>query len=650
MTVNPENLSPGKTAPVRNQKKEVTLWLSLILLAAAVLRFTNYGAFSYANDEMSALFRLHYPTFSELVAKGFYVDGHPGGVQVFLWKWVSWFGDTERAVRLPFVLLGILGVYMGYRTARQMFGDAAGLFAAAALSFLQFPLLYSQIARPYGPGMTFSLILIFFWTRIFFEANGERRIRKPEFRDLAGFTLSASLCMYTHYFSFLFALIVGLSGFIFIRRTHVLPYILSGLAAALLFVPHIPITLNHLTFKGLGDWLAVPGKFWILKHLFYIADESVYTLLLLIATTLSLLLLYRRRSGDTRFRILLAGWFLIPVLIGYLYSVKVSPVLQHPVLIFSFPCLILMVFSFAGSDFSRAKQGILGGFLVLGITGTVVINGYYRKQHFGEFAGVARTTGEWQQKYGDSLITEAISINNPQYIQYYLDRYGLKADFRLWAIDNAEGLKALSELVKSSSTPYFLFAETKPTPAEAGDLIRSAYPMVLESRDYQGFSTVTLYSRARGKSWAETRGLNLFKTFDAPLNLSAPAGDSSGPAPAQRLDSLSEYSPGITLPMDSLPGKGRVIEVSAQLFAPLGAGGGVLVASLETPDGKSLVWKGTEAAWVETPGKVFRLICTLRPDDTLPAGTLLKIYFWNKDKRVVYLSQLRGTVYLPSGK
>ncbi len=336
-----------------------------------------------------------------------------------------------------------------------MFGTAAGLYTAAAITFLQFPLLYSQIARPYGPGMLFGLMLVFYWLKIFFPENGEINKHKPKFKYLLGFTLSAALCMYTHYFSFLFALIVGFSGFVVARRNTIFLYISAALVAALLFVPHIPITLNHLTYKGVGLWLGVPGKSWMLEHLFFIFDQSLFLLLVFFGTLLALVYLYRENRNKLRFRLFLAVWFLLPAAIGYFYSLKVSPVLQHPVLIFSFPYFIILIFSYAGDTFDRKKQWILAFFMAAGILSTTVVNNYYSKQHFGEFKDIARLTAQWQQEYGDTTITKAININNPLYIDYYLSRFHTKARFDLYKIEGLDGLKALSETVMNSRKPLF---------------------------------------------------------------------------------------------------------------------------------------------------------------------------------------------------
>ena len=116
----------------------------LVLLTAAVLRLMYLSGFSFSNDELSALYRVQFDRFSDLVSKGFYVDGHPGGVQVFLYYWVKWFGMSEVAVRLPFALAGILSVFMTYRVGKRWFSENTGIYAALLVAVLEFP---TSIAR-----------------------------------------------------------------------------------------------------------------------------------------------------------------------------------------------------------------------------------------------------------------------------------------------------------------------------------------------------------------------------------------------------------------------------------------------------------------------------------------------------------------------
>jgi 4-amino-4-deoxy-L-arabinose transferase-like glycosyltransferase len=638
---------PSNMISSRYLKKPETFWLIIILCVSAALRFYHYGTFSYSNDELSALNRLHYNTFSELVQKGFYVDGHPGGIQVFLWQWVRLFGDSEWIVRLPFVIMGILSVWMSYKVVRLMFGTSAGLFTATAITFLQFPLLYSQIARPYGPGLLFCLMLVYYWLKIFFNEKGDLNANRPKMSHLAGFALSASLCMYTHYFSFLFALIVGFSGFVVARRKNIFHYIGAAIVATLLFVPHIPITLNHLTYKGVGLWLGVPDKIWIFNHMFFIFDQSVFILLVFLLTLLALLYLNTENKSNLRFRVLLTAWFLSPIIFGYIYSVKVSPVLQHPVLIFSFPYFIMLIFSYAANEFNRKKQWILAAFLSLGVLGTTVINQYYQKQHFGEFKEIGRLTAKWQQQFGDTAITKAISVNAPYYIDYYLKRNKAEVKFAIYDITGPEGLLALSELVRNSRTQYFLYALTKPAPVEGEDIIRSLYPYIVEMQNFEGFSSITLYGRTNGETYAQAYYLNEIKLIKA--NLNADTLISNGNAnqeKAHKMDASTEYSPGIELSCDEFTGKDNLtIIAETNLYVSDNSGDAALVISIETRDGKSIHWKGAVSKYVELPGKWCHVINTLKVDSNFPKGAKLKVYFWNKDKKLLYLKNLECRIF-----
>ena len=140
--------------------KREKILLAIILLIGAILRIHNYWDFSLSNDELSALARLHYTSFSELLHEGIKIDGHPAAAQVVLWYFTKWFGNGVAVVRLPFVLAGILSVYFMFRLAQEWLSTSAGLLTAAVFASLEFTLIYSRIARPYALGMLFVVL----WT------------------------------------------------------------------------------------------------------------------------------------------------------------------------------------------------------------------------------------------------------------------------------------------------------------------------------------------------------------------------------------------------------------------------------------------------------------------------------------------------------
>ena len=239
--------------------------LFFILILAAILRFNNYSSFSLFNDELSVLNRLRFDSLRELIIGGIWVEGHPAGVQIFLFYWIKLFGISEASIRLPFVISGIIAIFFAYLTASKWFNKTTGLFVALSLSFLQFPIIYSQLARPYGSGLMLSLILTYFWTIILFE--DKKRTLLKNVLIVLGFSLSIAANLYNHYFSAFLTGIIGITGLFFVKRFNYKKYIFGGLAGLVLFLPHIPITLNHIKIGGVGEWLGKPEPDWLFNHI-----------------------------------------------------------------------------------------------------------------------------------------------------------------------------------------------------------------------------------------------------------------------------------------------------------------------------------------------------------------------------------------------
>src|SRR4051812_37593238 len=105
--------------------------LFFILFVATVMRFHMLGDISFSNDELSALTRARFDTFSELVENGIKVDGHPFLVQTLIWYTIHHFGDDVFTIRFPFAIAGIISVFFLFLLGRTWFGKATGLLAAS---------------------------------------------------------------------------------------------------------------------------------------------------------------------------------------------------------------------------------------------------------------------------------------------------------------------------------------------------------------------------------------------------------------------------------------------------------------------------------------------------------------------------------------
>lgn len=331
----------------------LVLWL--LVVVGAVLRVASmFGPLTH--DELSAICRLGYGSLGELVENAVKLtDVHPAGVQVFLWLWCGVFGTSAFAVRLPFVLMGIASIPLVYAVAKRWFGQWPALLPAAVMAVSQYTVYYSVMARPYMPGLFLMLCALYFWTRLVLD-------KQYRLLFLALFALCEALCAYTQYFCLLSALLLALAGLLFVDRRHLLHYLAACAAAVLLFLPHLGVTLYQLLEeKGVGGWLGKPTPSFPLHYFRYLSHHSLVVAAVAFACYLLVFSLSDLRRNRKLVVVSLVVWVL-PLAIGYLYSVAVNPLLQFSSLIFVFPFLLL---AFAGAVDSSGRHARLA--LLLGV-------------------------------------------------------------------------------------------------------------------------------------------------------------------------------------------------------------------------------------------------------------------------------------------
>lgn len=655
-SINTKSLKPG-LKPVSLFKQVLTdtnrlhWWLfAAVIMIAAILRFYQYTGFSLSNDELSALSRTQFDNFRDLVDKGFFVDGHPGGIQVMLFYWIQLFGISEASVRLPFVIMGVLAVVFTWLTARLWYGQTTALFIAVSVALLQFPLLYSQVARPYGSGLFFGMATAYFWTKIiFYFKPGSRRA----WFDTAGYALANIAMMYNHYFSFLLALIIGVTGLFLLNKQNRWFYITSGVVSALAFVPHIPITLNHLSIGGVGLWLGKPEYNWMIGHLGYLFNNSAWVLAAVACIALAGFL---SRTKVERKTWILRGiafiWFITPAIVGFFYSRWVNPVLQHPVLIFSFPFLMFTIFSFPfwKPDATRLIMLLILATALFG--STVIQNNHYNSQHFGEFRDIAAKITEWDRQYGEQNITRAISVNNPWYIRYYLAHHNSNPSFAQYDNRGKQHLFELKQILSGSQTQYFVYAWTKAVPDETHWLIIHYYPYIIEDIDYAGFSRITLYSRQPEGAIAQTQPISIVcNSFeDTRLWKANPAMRDSVQfftgRYSIRFDSTAEFGPALeTATGDLYVQESSLVVARAKVRTTVPESRALLVFSLEQWGEKPYKWYGSLVSNYAVEGEWSPVFLARNVNELKSARDILKVYLWNPGKELIWLDDICVSVY-----
>ncbi len=446
---------------------------SIILLSAGVLRFYKIDSIPYTHDEFSALFRLYFPSFLELIRFGVAPDGHPVGVQAFLYFYTFLFGEQEWVVKLPFILMGVGSIYLIFQIGLFLKNQFAAAVSASLMAVSQYFVFYSQIARPYMAGTFFVLLAVFFWYK-------SSQKEKTDWRNLIGWMLSAASACYTHHFALLLVGLVGLTGFA-LFRVKLKSYFLSCLGIFLLYLPHLPIFFVQLGKGGVGEWLAKPSSRFLLEFSAYFLQYSwIFSLAIIISVAVS----FASKSKKSKWFWPGFLWFALTYLIGHIYSLLVDSVMQFSVLIFSFPLFLLSIFSlFPSGNF---KSNLLIS-LALMLSGTYALT--LERKHYNIFY---ESPYEYLLKdiffYQDSieLGEPALTDEHRKIFCYYANRYEIgKSSIIFW--DDFTDFAELKRYLSSKKEDYFLLGVMYQHPRELPLLVQEYFPYrILHKRYYQG--------------------------------------------------------------------------------------------------------------------------------------------------------------------
>lgn len=420
-----------RTVRNKTSRKLDLLLLGLILLVAAVLRLWKLGQIPFMHDEFSALFRLRFDTFRELIRYGVAEgDSHPAGVQVFLYYWTKLVGWNAFWVKLPFALMGIASVFLIYVVGKQWFNRKVGLLGAAIFAVSQFTVFYSQLARPYAAGLFFVLLTTCFWNKILFDT------KKPAVGTVVGFAVSAWLAALAHNFSAAQAGLIFLTGLFFLKKERRLAYWLGGADALLLYAPHLPVFYQQTFVNGgIGGWLAKP-------ELSFLPDFFRYTMnyapLFLFAAGFLVIFPFILQKPEKRrkpIRWAPVAWFIIVFALAFVYSLLREPIIQYSTMLFCYPFFVLAALSFyRNNTMTRAQTAIaVTCILFIGAMTLITNRQHYDLMYHQGYDQIALRMKEDQQRLqGIRFATFTESAKVPA---YYQTQAGI-ADRTLFDYDN----------------------------------------------------------------------------------------------------------------------------------------------------------------------------------------------------------------------
>ncbi|MCA6361625.1 MAG: glycosyltransferase family 39 protein [Bacteroidetes bacterium] len=472
-------------------ERSFLLALGVITLGGLLLRLRGLGSESFTADEMYSLICTRESASpADLISSWVARDGHPPLSYLIEYFWQRLFGTGVFALRLPFALMGAAAVWWTGRTAARLFSSGTGLAAAAAMAFLQLPLMYSQLTRPYATGVFFAALLVWAWVRVLTD-------KKPHIGWYAVFVLAAAGAAYSHFFSLFFAALVGASG-LFFRAGRTWKYLLACVLAALLFVPYLGIFFGQLNTGGIGaasgGWLAVPTPSFFGEHIFVVFNRSYGLLWLSLALiAVSAVIFFRRRSKWQLFMLL---WFTAPLLTGYFYSVMRNPVLQHSVLLFSLPALFMLLFSWLPPVHERLVNWSFPAVFAVTFAGYVTVwKPFHLTDHFGRLCEIAEVTRETEKQFGAANVACAFNVDFDYFLGYYWDQTGKPREVLSMMNNGDNELRTFKRQLEKTTGDYFVYGwSTRYSPPEMLLIIQARYPHLIRCERWFN-SAVYVFSR-----------------------------------------------------------------------------------------------------------------------------------------------------------
>lgn len=518
-----------------------------------MLRFYNLNEMPFMHDEFSALFRTRFDSFTEVINTGVKIgDTHPAGIQVFLWYYVKLVGENEVLLKLPFIIMGILSIPLIYKIGKEWFNKNVGLLSAVFIATSQYTLTYSVIIRPYISGLFFALAMVYFWTAIYKS--------KGSIKNYLGYILFSILCAYNHHFSLLFAFIVGITGLFVFNKKSLFKYILAGLVILLLYLPHFSILMFQLNKGGLDGWLRKPSLLLPIDYIKYVLHFSVWSYLMVLAIFFTSIIVSWNKKWSIFYRISLI-WFALPITIGMIYSIFVSPVIQYSMLIFSFPFLLFSIFGLFPQKISKRFTFCLIIGLLMVNTFTLINNRqHYRVLYQTRHLQFLKDIDSLPQKEQASiLIANHVEINN-----YYQKKYNWSFTYinSLIGVSDKLELKKLQEIVKESNKPFFIYGGVSYADPETVQIIKEKYPFCILKKDYYA-GNLYLFSKTSNKDTLSpyfNESNNFSKQFQKWNNVDLTYSKKGAILPAEK-----EWGPSFSLALPTvLRHRNDVIDISVE--------------------------------------------------------------------------------------
>ncbi len=315
--------------------------LAILVLTAAIFNYTYLIKQSLRLDEAQSIWQVTYsaPKILSVVA----TDVHVPFYHILLHYWMLIVGQNIDYLRLLSVFFYLLCIPAIYFLAKEAFGDKKmALFSSLLLTISAYMNWYASELRMYS---LFTLLTIL--NQTFFIQTW----KAFRWKTFIPFLITALLGIYTHYFFFL--LLITEVVFLFLHKFNArlwIPKIVgTGLLIAASFAPWIYLVIQQLSKNYARPLITRPKAIDLFnifsQYLFGYQSDYVNTLIIAFWPLAALVIFFwtqKTKGIKDEFKFFLYVSFL-PIILAFLISLFLRPVLLSRYLIFVIPSMYIIV-------------------------------------------------------------------------------------------------------------------------------------------------------------------------------------------------------------------------------------------------------------------------------------------------------------------
>ncbi len=424
---------------------------TVIFLLASLIRFLPAFRYEYSYDELCGLRNSIYTNWHDLIDYGVKLDTHPILVQLIINCTVTVLGYGEFWVKLPFLLFSLAAIVYAYLFSLKWYGKTAALITASIFSFAYIFLFYAPLARMYAGGLFFSTALTYYLFEICFNENKKTK-------DYVLFVLFILLCALNNHLSCLYAFTCGAAGLFFQNKATLLKYLGACVAAVLLYLPHLSITMWQFAQGGIGHsqdgWLAVPDNFVLFGFLKTLLGTGYIWMVFLLLVGIAFAMM-KQFSLNKKSVVLLILFFVNYGIIHW-YSVSKAPIFQYSVMLFSAPCFI---WAMTGTIQLKPKWGTISA-VVLSF---VLIYQSVAEKHFflnavsNQNGSQSKIYCELEDSYGKGEVESYYMASQKYFVINYELKY--KRKFNYFIGEDFKDIASFKKQLRDSKAEFIVLGE-----------------------------------------------------------------------------------------------------------------------------------------------------------------------------------------------